>query len=287
MKKMLKAELWKALHNRLFYLAVLAGVAISTANIIRNAGNISQFDEYMQSLIDNKVFNISYSPLGYSLFVQWLPIARTSLCHSIISFIWPILAAMPFGWSYCSERRSGVYNQFVINSNRRVYFLCKYLATFISGGLAIMVPVAFDLLINALICPYVIPSAIIPINIISDGWFLSEMYFSRPWVYGLLWCGVEFVLGGTTACCCFLVGAKPRLRIMTILTPFIILIIWDAVYLVISGAFSLYVELSPLAMFAAATPRPNPEWAVGSVLFVLWVCSFCIGYWQVVKHEIL
>lgn len=247
--------------------------------------NISSFHQSIQPLIDNHITNVSYSPLAFSLFIQWLPIARTKYSHILFTVIWPVLAAMPFGWSYVSEYKSGVSCQFLIQSSKKQYFIGKYAAVFISGGIVIAAPVAADLLLNALVCPYVLPNAVVPINVISDGWFMSQIYYRFPWLYALLWCGVEFLLGGSTACCCFLAGKKKQVKFMTILTPFILFLLWDAVYSNLASIFSLNVELSPLALFAGATERPNPEWAVLGVIFFLVCTSFGIGYWRVVKHD--
>jgi len=83
---------------------------------------------------------------------------------------------MPFGWSYHQERQNGVYNQIISRSSKQTYFISKYIAVFVSGGLAVSLPLLFDLFATAMVCPYVVPTPIIPINIISDGYFLSELY---------------------------------------------------------------------------------------------------------------
>ncbi len=283
MKRTIKAELWKALHNPMFYIAVAAGLAISMGNVLRSAERIQYFHSKIQALDISST--ISRNPIGYSLFIQWLPVARTSSSHYIFSFIWPILAAMPFGWSYFQERRNGVYNQIVTRSGRQVYFVSKFIGVFVSGGLAVALPAFFDLLANAMICPYVLPNPNIPINIISDGWFLSELYYTNPWLYSGIWCLVLFWLGGTAASFCLAVGTKFRLQIMVILAPFALLLLIDAGWSLLSEIWSWRIELSPLALFAAATIDPNPEWAVCTVIGIMLIISVTLGYWQVVKHE--
>lgn len=283
MSKSIKTEFWKALHNPMFYLSIAIGIMISLSNVIRSADRIQYFDEIMRSLSPNST--TSRSPIGFSLFIQWLPIARTALSHHVFYFIWPILAAMPFGWSYFQERRNGVYNQLVVRSGRKVYFISKYTALFVSGGLAVSIPVLFDLLSTAMVCPYVRPNPMIPINIIRDGYFLSELYYTHPWSYAVILCIIDFILGGITATLCLGIGTKIRLQIIVILIPFISYLFLDAVWSLISDLFAWNIEFSPLALAAAATEMPNPEWAIFSVICVLITISIGMGYWQVVMHE--
>ena len=108
-----------------------------------------------------------------------------------------------------------------------------------------------------------------------------------PWAYALIWCGVEFLLGGAAAGLCFVMGAKLRLQVMTILTPFALLMVLDGIYSVIQSRTYWNLELSPLQLAAAVPAHANPEWVVGSAFALLAAVGFGVGYWQVVKHELV
>lgn len=275
-----KTELWKALHNPMFYAALVLGTLIAMINVVENADIVRQLSlRILES-------NGSKDPIGFSLFIHWIAVAAASFGHRAFYFVWPILAAMPFGWSYAQERRNGVYNQMLARSNVKRYFRAKYIAVFVSGGLAVAIPVLLNLLVNALICPYVIPRAIIPISLVNDGYFLSELYYTVPWVYALVWCGMEFLIGGAAACVCLTVGTKFRLQIMVILTPFALFVLLDGILSVLRNFVKIEADLSPLNLAAAAGATPNPEWAVCTVLGILVLGSLLGGYWQVVKHEL-
>lgn len=282
MKNAVKAELWKALHNPMFYSALIIGCLISAINIVENTITAKALSKII--LAADHIG--SRSPWGFSLFFLWMPVNEISYGKALFYLVWPILAAMPFGWSYLQERRGGLYIQTVSRIGNRSCFVAKYVAVFVSGGLAVSIPVLFNLLVNAVICPYVVPDVLNLIQI-SDGYFLSELYFTVPWAYALIWCGVDFLLGGAAAGLCFIFGAKLRFQVMTILTPFAILMVLDGIYSAIYKRTYWNLELSPLQLAAAVPRHANPEWVVLTAFITLSIAGFGIGYWQVVKHELV
>lgn len=280
--KCVRAELRKALHNPMFYLALLIGTAITMLNVWENTAVVKEITERIQQAIQNKL-TVSYSSYGCSLFIYWIGNAVSSMGKTVFYFVWPILAAMPFGWSYTAERKSGVYQQIAVRSGKMTCYISKYLAVFVSGGLAVSIPVLVNLLVNALICPYALPKITSMLSLVSDGYFLSELYYSAPWAYALIWCGLTFVMGGATAGFCFIVGSKLRFAVLTVLVPFV-------TFSVIDGILQLDSRLylfSPMTMVVPSGASPNPEWAVLTVLALVWGIGFIVGYFQVVKHELL
>ena len=206
MKNNIKTELWKAVHNRMFFVSLLIGILISIINIVENIQNT----EIITELLLHDRTGVSKSYESISLFINWIAVDAGSLGNRIYYFVWPILAAMPFGWSYYQESRNGVFRQIAYRSNPRKYFVSKYIATFVSGGLTVSIPILFNLLVNALICPYCIPKVITSLVGVFDGNFMSELFYTTPWVYAVVWCFVEFLFGGVAASFCILSGTKPR-----------------------------------------------------------------------------
>ena len=283
--KCLRSELYKALVNPLFCLSLAIGTGIALINVVENIQSVNAISHQMLMLSDNNV-NIPVSYLGVSLFVRWIAVNGISLGNRIFYFLWPVFAAIPFGWSYSQDKRSGLYTQLVVRSGTKTYFFSKYLAVFISGGLAVSIPVLLNLLINATICPYYIPNVMDFLVAVFDGSFMSKLFYTHPWVHGLVWCGVDFLFGGVTACLCFLVGSRLRLQVMVMLTPFAFFLLLDGLYSILRNTFIWNVELSPLALASMVPGWPNPEWAVFSVLGILVVLSLSIGYWQMVRYEL-
>lgn len=285
MRTSLRTELYKALHNRMFFSALGIGIIISLINVVQCSGTVQEYTNWLLRVI-SEGRSISTSYIGFSLFINWMGTNLISFSRSLFFFIWPVLAAMPYGWSYSSERRSGYYNQVASRSSRKRYFCSKYIAVFVSGGLAVAVPLLFDLLANALVSPDAVPDVTLMIQPISNGCFLSGLYYTHPWVFALIWCFVDFLWGGVAACTCFLVGAKIRLQVIVMLVPFMIFVLLDGLNTTVRRFMLLYQTFSPLQLAQPITMSANPGWVVFSVMGVLFLLTVTVGYWQVVKHEL-
>lgn len=292
MKNMIKSELWKALHNTYFYIALAAGFLIVAANVIQNYLTVSDLLRRNLEAMQRWPDMFRGGSVGSSLFIWALPYNRVSYASRLFVTVWPILAAMPYGWSYSAERGGGLYNQLVTRSDVRTYFASKYIAVFISGGLAVALPVLADLLINALFCPDHRMEAVMQLVGMYSGTFLSALYYTNPWAYSLIWCIVVFLAGGAVAGLCFVIGTKLRLQVLVILTPFAMLMLWDVIYNNVLYNYlwehfpELNMDLSPLRMVCAVGTR-YPELYMAALICGLIALGAGVGYWQVKRNELV
>lgn len=286
MIRSIRSELYKALTNKMLYIAIAIGLAICALDVLENLSKIREFDARLVRSIASGV-KLKTSHTGYSLFYLWMGVSPNTRGAALFCAVWPVLAAMAYGWSYTEERNSGVYLQIATRCGAVKSFAAKYAAVFVSGGLAVGVPMLADLLMNALVCPFdhIPPS----FNKVRNTYALSELFYTSPWAYGLLWCGFVFLCGGVTACLCFIVGKKLRHGVMTVLLPYAIYVVWDAVInnLRMTVLRDTDLALSPLQLLPAAYGYANPGWLLFLILGTLTLISFGLGYWQVVKHELV
>ena len=285
MRANIKTEFWKATHNVLFVVACVLGGVIALINVVENISVVNYITDSVSMFI-SKGFSLSTSLEGCSLFISWLAVNRVSLGGQLLQYLWPIIAVLPFGWSYSDDKRRGVYNQIAIRASITEYYASKYIATFLSGGLVTAFPFVVNLLLNALICPYCVPNVNNSLVNIFDGNFLSEVFYTYPWIHAVSWCFVCFALGGVTSCLCFLAGTYFKFQVFTILLPAAIYLIIDVCLNYIVRLFHIPYELSPLKLIFAATGRENSALQILLILTTLFVISFVVGFWQVKKHEL-
>ena len=271
----------------MLYIAIIIGLLFWAMDVAETREKILFFNERIaEHLTDSSGLRYSTGHMGYSLFFLWSGLTPQTKGANLFNTVWPVLAAMAYGWSYCEERRSGVYNQIASRTNAKCYFISKYIAVFISGGLAVAVPVLLGLLGNAMFIP--IADVDPGLGAVTNSNFLSELYYTAPWAYGLIWCGMTFLCGGTAACLCLIVGTTLRYSVMVILTPYAIYVALDALTNTLRASIlnDVHIVLSPLRLINSTPGWPNPEWWVFLLLGLTALFSFSIGYWQVVKHEL-
>ena len=273
-----RAELYKVLHNKMLWIAIGMGLVLIVMDLWEAYEGIRHAREnVIQWQAEGKAVY-----LGYSLFQSWIFSGSGTYAAGLLVTIWPLLAAMAFGWSYNNERISGVYNQVVSRIGIHRYFLSKHIAVFISGGLAYSIPIVVNLLVMALIYPAWGHPDVLDIN------FLSGLALASPWGFCIAMCGMSFLWGGATACICHCTGTYLRHGVMVVLVPY-------ALYIIIDTLISVYYTLTRTTIFIQWSPRllgaffaiANPGWLQFSFLILFTLGSYAIGLWQVKKHELV
>ncbi len=291
----LKDELWKALHNWMFLIALAVGAVFIIWDMVQVWVSVEDFNHSLEWMLSDPEavasFGLSGSPEGFALFNEAFPYNPIHVPNLQYRTLWPVLAALPFGWSYLQDRRNGIYDQIACRVGRKGYFAAKYLAVFISGGLATVFPLAAGVLADAMIAPYVVPQITTIIYVISNGNFLSRLFYSAPWLHLAGTCGAFFLMGGATACLCFLLGTRVKLEIIVVLFPVAVYQVLDtAITLLLAPAMSeklgYIIEISPQGIVMPSTVFPNPGWLVFLEIGLLTAVSLLGGYRQVVGHEL-
>ncbi|HBT65682.1 MAG TPA: hypothetical protein DEB10_13580, partial [Ruminococcaceae bacterium] len=153
MLRVLRLELRKAFHNWLFL------ITLGIAGVIALWSGISVILAYYYDLkmmaLRAEVLNAAVNP-GHSvitLFNKWIGQDYIAMATSLFYTLLPILAVLPYAWSYFSERKSGYVKLIVTRTHRNTYFLSKYAATFVSGALVITVPMALNFMLVSAFIP--------------------------------------------------------------------------------------------------------------------------------------
>ena len=200
---------------------------------------------------------------------------------------WPILVAIPYGWSYCREKKTGSYLQEMIRAGRKAYFKAKYTALFLSGGLIAAFPFLLNLMINATFCPYVLPDPAAGTYPVMNGWFLSKLFYTHPWYWALIWVGMAFLIGGVTAGLCLVPGDTFRFGTLVVLFPYALFYLIDVLLTTfVYNRISTTKMFLPSALIMAVPPSANPPWLVFTQIFIIFLLGTGIGWYWIVKHEL-
>lgn len=285
MKYSVKTELWKATHNPYFLLSLLVGGILVLCNLVETRQNVQEMTRQTIDAMEHGVPLTGFT--GCSLFIWWIGCNGLTFGSTYFFQIWPVLAAMPFSWSLSQEAKSGALCQYATRGNRKNYFCAKFLAVFISGGLAVAFPLLADLLLNALICPDISLLFKNPLTNIENSYFLSGLFYTHPWIYCLCWCLIDFLWGGSAAVLSFLAGTRVRFTVLAMLVPMAVIYTLGAAGTTLIRITGTILMLNPLYLPMAAPFGANPVWLSLPVMGAFVGVSFLAGYRRVVKDDLL
>lgn len=91
--------------------------------------------------------------------------------------------------------------QMLVRAGEKSYLTAKFLATFIAGGLAMVVPLIINFMLTAMFIPAITP---VPTYDTMYGVFgnslFSSLYYTQPFAYVAVYMLVDFMFCGALAC---------------------------------------------------------------------------------------
>ncbi|MDE6835136.1 MAG: hypothetical protein K2J39_12960 [Ruminococcus sp.] len=245
MKNILCIELRKSLKNKLFILSVIMGFTVSFLSFLYNYELYTTASE--ETRLYSNEFGIIYNPMlsMNTLYNSWVGGEAFTLGTTVFFFIIPILTAIPYGWSYCSELKSGYIKNVVTRCGKMQYFISKYIATFISGGLAVAIPLICNFILTASFIPAYQPQVrYMQYYGIFSNTFLSEVFYRNPVIYILIYIFIDFIFCGLIACLSCTSANIIKNKVVAMLTPFGVLLLFNYIADIIKS--SRNIEASPM-----------------------------------------
>ena len=292
MKELLKIEFKKSLKNKSFYVSIIIASVFTILSLIFCINNYQNDMRMMRDLSrQSEITHITYAPQMQvdTLFNHWVGGEPVSLGTSVYFFIFPILCAIPYGWSYCVERKSGYTRTMIVHSGKKVYFLAKYIVTFVSGGLAMVIPLVLNIMMAAALFPAIKPDVTYGVHYaVFKNSLMSELFYTRPFLYVFLYLCMDFVFCGLLACCSMAAASFVRQKYIVTLVPFMICLALHF-SMKFTYDFNNYYnkEFSPFYYLRpSSVSYPTSFFIIGMTAMVLFVITFTVtNVWEK-RHEI-
>lgn len=281
MCSVLKLELKKAFKNKFFWISVVLGCLIT---LLSFEHMVNMYYEGMSAISGNST-DIIYDPhIGINtVFNCWIGGEPFSLGSSIYFFVFPLLIALPYGWSYSEERKCGYRRMMITKTGKKKYYCAKYVAVFLSGGVAMVLPLIFNFWMTLLVVPAILPD--VTMNMfygVFGGSFLAELYYTVPFLYVAIYLFIDFVYCGFLVCICMAVSGIVRQKWGVVLIPFLLLlfvhVITDYIY---SDPSVAYKELSPLYFLRGVEVRYSFS---GSIILLFAIRLLVISLIGIIKE---
>lgn len=271
MKKIITLELKKAFANKLFFLAIIIGCLIAIYGVYTMA------NYYLGMIADDKSLGAS---LGYKfnpripsfiLFNCWIGMTVFTMASTLFYLAAPLLAALPYCWSYGEEKYNGYCCAIMVRSGKKQYLYAKYIAIFASGGSAFVIPQLFSIFITAAFIPTMKPPTAYDMSYgIWGGTFLADTFYEHPFLYIAFFLIIDFIFGGLLACLSFTAASVIKYKVVLTLLPFVFLLSADYLIKLLYLVPGIkYIELSPY-YFLRACPAQYP---FSGFAMLMWIAA--------------
>jgi hypothetical protein len=274
MPSIIKQEIKRSFNNKLFLVSVL----ISTALVLWYSIERMPFCIEKNLTFSTERFSDDFLEISYT---NWLGSHNIFLQQNIFYLIIPLLAVLPFGNSFFSDINNGVTKSIYIRTKKSHYLIAKYIAVFISGGCACVVPMVLSFTVSSALLPTMLPESSYAYTNIFASYKWADIFFTRPFLYILLYMGVVFILAGLIACISLAVSYFSFKSFLPLLFPFF-------VYMFISLFFELLnLEGYSIRNLLTTTGINSTTSTVIIMAVFLFIISFIPYYIIGVKKDVL
>ena len=142
--------------------------------------------------------NSLYEIIPLNSYEKWIGGGDTSIAVAFFLLI-PLFAAIPYGNSYFKDMNMGMSNYILLKCSKKQYINAKYLATFISGAIAVGIP----LIVNFLVCTMTMstfnPFPDDGMNMMMPKSSMSLLYYKQPMLYFIISVIMIMIYAGSMA----------------------------------------------------------------------------------------
>lgn len=222
MKRLLKYELNRAFLNRWFFVALAIGCGLAVACAAKAHIDFAQGEA-------GKL--VSDEWLGFTVggcYGLWMGMGAIEGALRYVFFILaPLLAVMPYAWSYRSDLIDGVANQVAVRADKTSYLFARAVAVFLSAFAVIAVPYLLNLAILACLVPAYTPDITEVLYLaVQDPEFLSALLYTKPLLYVLATVCANAALCGLWALVVLAVSTRVDNRVVLLVLPYVALLAW-------------------------------------------------------------
>lgn len=190
MKKELEKDLFKLTKSVGLYLAILVGTVISILN------SISFYK--MHKAGSSSFQNTSGYNYPDVLILGWLGGNVNAHYIDLIMFLLPLISVMPYGWCLYKNYGENRIDDIIFCFGYKK-IISKYIIAFMSGGFVCALPFIISLMVSAWYLPNLPVEPVMMQSFITNVDIMSEIYYSYPLLYMLVYILLIFVFGGLFA----------------------------------------------------------------------------------------
>lgn len=224
-------ELLRLFRTKSFWVALMIGFCFVGSHILTvvlpyakaNVGVIR--DNPMYVPFSSGMFFMGYDMYGWQ--------------GAIFYRIMPLLAAIPYANSYYCDISGGYIKNLHGRCKKENYLIAKYMVTFLSGGVIMLLPLLLDIFCCMALLPTHQPVCI-GVYTIS----FPSMFYENTMLYIVIFLFADFLIGGLYAVTAFLGTEFIANKYLLVIFPYLLVTIWQMLLQVLNLAWFDPVQLS-------------------------------------------
>lgn len=245
-------------------ITLVIGALLALCHFIFNVLPLDMFSGY------NQYVAASYP---HNLITGWMS-GSPSVENEIYKTICYILAVMPYGASYYQDFKSGIIKNIYVRENKKKFLLSKSIAVFLSGGIAVVFPLIFSLILCATVLPVIVPQWSLGPH--PDGMFVS-FYYNNILLYFTMRFVVIFVYGGLIAGLSLSISLFAKNIFIVLTSPFIICTLINKLTVYGNSEMIWGLKIARIFdMMQAGASYPAGMLLLAVIIFVLGYCLFIV-----------
>ena len=246
MGPLLKVELKKAFTNKMFFICLVVGIVIAMVSVAQNLPSYWAAEE-QNLMVAEQGFETNPMHPMFTPYTNWIGNDYQFPMTSLFYMLLPLLAGLAYGWSYCTERKSGYAAQMVSRSRKKSqYFLAKYIATFLAGGAAVAIPLVLNFIVICCFIPAYTPDNFYWLYYSMDAHFLRGLFFNAPLLFVCCIILLDFVFAGLFAAACVALAFFVKNKFAVILLPFLGVLAVQYLQDNVLGTITDFIAISPM-----------------------------------------
>lgn len=175
----------RMMRQKTFYIAVIAGCAISILHIWKD------------------VLPYTDPSLRHSPYTKWIESCSPSVFTSLLFMLMPILASMGMAHLYRRDENQNYLSHIICKGKKKSYFAALFGSNFIFGGLAFIIPI----LCNIYLCFLLLPNQKINfileptnnVSLLGKDTLFPGLYYDHPLLHMFLYVLLDFIIAGIFA----------------------------------------------------------------------------------------
>lgn len=274
MVKFLRLEAKRISHSKRFWGVLLIGCALALF-------------QYFFVALKHGAPSIDWTDIGVQYPHPWFEFWIGGEWYSLFSYtffmIFPILAVITQGDSLVTDKLTGYSKQMFMRGKKSDYYRARFISSFFSGGIVIIIPLILNILLCAATAPSVLSQAATGTASIFPTSMWSYLYYTHPLVYTFFYLIIDFIYGGLFAVFATSLGVVTRNRFLPLIFPFIMYLFSYTVF----SSLGIW-EYAPFNFLAPAQRVFNISFLIIVIEAVLLLIpTICLFIWGAKKDETL